>query len=264
MERGLHNNESGLSPLRAGLLVPSSNTVMEVDFYRRLPEHITLHTARMYLEETTRAAEIQMIEEFAPGAAQLVKTARPDFVIFGCTSAGSLGGPDYDKEICSGLSEITGVPTIGVFSSVREALLRSGAKSVAVITPYIDDINASIKQGLEGDGFHVAAIYGMGIDVNFELATPTPQEIAGFVENKLGEVEADILFISCTNFRAMEAVPLLKERFGDSIITSNTATLDAVFAMEKRIRGKAFTAKTQRPQSDLLFSFFNLPQVIGF
>ncbi|MBW1781616.1 MAG: Asp/Glu racemase, partial [Deltaproteobacteria bacterium] len=132
--------ETGTVPLRAGLLVPSSNTVMEVDFYRNLPRHITLHTARMYLEETTRTAETRMIEEYAPKAADLVKTARPHFMIFGCTSAGSLGGPAYDREICSRLSKITGVPTIGVFSSVREALLHSGARSVAVITPYIDDI----------------------------------------------------------------------------------------------------------------------------
>lgn len=41
---------------RVGLIVPSSNTVAEVDFYRRLPAGATLHTARMYLEETTPEA----------------------------------------------------------------------------------------------------------------------------------------------------------------------------------------------------------------
>ncbi len=227
---------TGACPLRAGLLVPSSNTVMEVDFYRNLPGHITLHPARMYLEETTREAEVKMIEEFAPAAAGLIKTAKPHFVIFGCTSAGSLGGPEYDQEICTRLSEITGVPTIGVFSSVRQALLRSKARTVAVITPYIDDINASIKKGLEGDGFTVAAIHGMGIDVNFDLAQPGPEEITDFCYDKLKGVDADIIFISCTNFRAMDALPLLKERFSQPIVTSNTATLEAVLIKEKGLR----------------------------
>ena len=227
--------KTGALPLRAGLLVPSSNTVMEVDFYRSLPRHITLHTARMYLEETTRAAETRMIEEYAPRAAELVKTARPHFMIFGCTSAGSLGGPAYDQEICSRLSEITEVPTIGVFSSVREALLRSGAKSVAVITPYIDDINASIQLSLEKDGFKVVAIHGLGIDVNFDLAVPSPEEIVRFMVEALEGVRPDIIFISCTNFRAMEALPMRREQFESPIITSNTATLEAVLAMEKRI-----------------------------
>ena len=99
MEKLSHNGTAEQSSLRVGLLVPSSNTVMEVDFYRNLPKHMTLHAARMYLEETTRSAEMKMIEEFAPKAAELVKTARPHLVVFGCTSAGSLGGPQYDKEI---------------------------------------------------------------------------------------------------------------------------------------------------------------------
>ena len=209
-----------------------------MNLYRNLPEHITLHTARMYLEQTTRAAEIEMIEKFAPAAAALVETVKPDFVVFGCTSAGSLGGPGYDKEICSKISEITGVPTVGVFSSVREALLKSKAKSVAVITPYVDDINASIKRGLEEEGFRVPAIHGMGIDVNIELATPTPEEILSFATESLEGIEADILFVSCTNFHALDALPLLKERFGMPVITSNSVTLDAVCAMARQIQGK--------------------------
>ncbi len=237
MERESGLGKVKLSPVRVGLLVPSSNIVMEVDFYRHLPENFTLHPARMYLEETTRSAEMKMIEEYAPGAAELVKTVRPHFVVFGCTSAGSLGGPDYDREVCSRISEITGVPTIGVFSAVREALLQSKVRSVAVITPYVEDINASIRHGLEAEGFHVAAIHGMGIHVNFELATPTPEEIVSFATDKLKGIQADILFVSCTDFRAMEAIPLLKKQFGLPVITSNRAALDAVLAMGKQIQG---------------------------
>jgi Transposase domain (DUF772) len=38
-----------------------------------------------------------------------------------------------------------------------------------------------------------------------------------------------ILFASCTNFRAVEARPLLMQRFGVPVVTSNQATIDAVF-----------------------------------
>lgn len=223
------------SPLRAGLLVPSSNTVMEVDLYRNLPEHIHLHTARMYLEETTRKAEERMMEDFAPEAAASVKTTNPHFVVFGCTSAGSLGGHKYDQEICRRLSEITGVPTIGVFSSVREALRRVKAHSLGVITPYVDDLTNSIRKGLEEDGFEVVAIHGMGIDVNFEIGMVPPKEIAAFSVDKLKGVRADAVFMSCTNFRSMEALPLLKEQLEPPIVTSNTATLEAILAMAKQI-----------------------------
>ena len=34
-------------PARVGLMIPSSNTMMEVDFARDLPPGTALHTARM-------------------------------------------------------------------------------------------------------------------------------------------------------------------------------------------------------------------------
>jgi len=50
--------------LRIGVLVPSSNTVMENDLHQALPKsRYTVHTARMYLEETTAAAERKMVEK---------------------------------------------------------------------------------------------------------------------------------------------------------------------------------------------------------
>ena len=80
---------------RIALLVPSSNTVMENDLHKGLPaDRYTVHTDRMYLVETTRDAEVRMIEEFSKSAASDLGTLEPDLFVFGCTSAGSLFGLD--------------------------------------------------------------------------------------------------------------------------------------------------------------------------
>jgi maleate isomerase len=34
--------------------------------------------------------------------------------------------------------------------------------------------------------------------------------------------------VSCTNFRAVEAIPVLEQRFGIPVVSSNQATLDKV------------------------------------
>ena len=49
--------------LRVGLLVPSSNMTMEMDFHRELSESFEIATARMHLPETTKEAEVEMIEK---------------------------------------------------------------------------------------------------------------------------------------------------------------------------------------------------------
>ena len=70
------------------------------------------------------------------------------------------------------------------------------------------------------------AIHGMGIDVNFDLATPSPEEISQVYGRDAGRCKSDMIFVSCTNFRAMDAFPMLEKQFESPIITSNTATLE--------------------------------------
>ena len=220
-----------MSRKRLGLLVPSSNTVMEVDFYRGLPANITLHAARILLEETTVEAEKRMIEEHTPVAARDLSTLHPDLVVFGCTSASAVYGVDGDARLQARLTDITGAPTIGVMSSVLRALDVIEAERVAVITPYIDALNAKIADRLTQHGLNVVAIYGLGVSVNFDIAQVRPDQIVAFARQKLANVSTDCVFVSCTNFRAVEALPELTVVFDVPVITSNKATLDAALTL---------------------------------
>lgn len=216
---------------RVGLLVPSSNTVMEVDFYRELPATVTLHTARMFMETTTAAAESRMLDEFTMPAAATLATVRPDVVVFGCTSAGALRGNAYDAELCDRIAQQTSATVISVIASVRGAVSRSGAARVGVITPYVDELNEKIRASLEEGGeVGVVDIVGLGIDHNFAIAEVGPAEIVEFAVTSFARRPIDLLFASCTNFRAVEALGDLSTALDVPVVTSNQATLEAVRA----------------------------------
>ncbi|MBJ3774143.1 maleate cis-trans isomerase family protein [Acuticoccus mangrovi] len=218
-------------PHRIGLIVPSSNTVMENDLHRSLPkERFTVHTSRMYLVTTTREAEIEMIEAYAPKAAEDVGTADLDLLVFGCTSAGSLFGLDYDRKVCAGLGERAKAPVLGTISAVSEALDRRAFARIAVITPYIDDLTQAVADAATAPGREVVAAHGMGIHVNVALADPTPEDILAFAKDRLAGEMFDGIFVSCTNFRSLEAVPALEAAFGVPVVTSNRAVLEAIEA----------------------------------
>jgi maleate isomerase len=217
--------------IRVGLIVPSSNTVMENDLHLALPKpKYTVHTDRMYLTEATRAQEIQMIEDYAPAAARDLGTLNPDVLVFGCTSAGSLFGLDYDAKVCEKLSHIANCPTIGVITAVSEALKSLQAKDLAVITPYNEDLTQSVANALKSE-FNIVASYGMGITDNIALAAPSPEEITEFAKVSLKGLKFDTLFVSCTNFRAFEALALLKEALGTPVVTSNSAIIQALLKL---------------------------------
>ena len=213
---------------RVGVIVPSSNTVMEVDLYRGFPSDVTVHTARMYMVETTPEGESAMLDDHLPGAIRDLASARPDLVVFGCTSAGALRGKEYEAELIRRIAEETGAEAISVANAVGEAINRRAAKRVGVVTPYVDSLNEKIVASLEADGLEVAGIHGLGIDENFEIAAVDPQRIAEFAAECFGGASIDLLFASCTNFRALDAVDRIEDRLGVPAMTSNLAALEAV------------------------------------
>ena len=207
---------------RVGVIVPSSNTTVEADFMRVLPADVTVHAARMFLAETTAEAERRMIYDHMPIAVTDLASLRPHVVAFACTSGGAVLGADGENALIASIGRETGAPVVSTNDAVGKAIETLGRKRIAVLTPYV-------RVGLERRGLTVVHMAGLGITDNFGICNVTPVEIVAFAERELAGRQFDLLFISCTNFRAVEARPLLTQRFGVPVVTSNQATIDAAF-----------------------------------
>ena len=214
---------------RVGLIVPSTNTVMEPDLYRHLPPGATVHTSRMLLEgSVTIEAEELMLDVYLPECARQIGTLMPDVVVFGCTSAGALRGPEYERELAGEISRTTGAPTITIMGAVVDELTRLGVKSVAVLTPYSEEINDTIKESLEASGFTVPHINGMDVKGAFNIAAVSPGEIVDYVRQELDGVSSDCLFVSCANLKSVDVLEDLRQAAGRPVVTSNQAVLEGV------------------------------------
>jgi maleate isomerase len=214
-----------------GLIVPSSNTVMEADFHRTFSRPPAVVTTRIFLEDVTRETEEKMIREELPSAARLIATAEPTIVVFGCTSAGSLGGIEHDAEIGRSLAQATGAKSLTVVAAMIGALRELRAESVAVLTPYVEDLTHSVAQCISQAGFFVASAAGMGITSNRKIGRVEPDEIARFAISHLRHSDADSVFLSCTNWRAVEALPQLEASVSQRVLSSNQCCLQGVSAL---------------------------------
>jgi maleate isomerase len=214
-------------PWRVGLIVPSSNTVAEPDFYRHLPAEATLHTARVYLDDVTPDAEAVMLDEHLTGALRDLATARPDVVVFACTSAGTLRGKAAEEALIGRISAETDAPAVSVAGAVRRSILRRGARRVGVATPHTHPTNEVIRAGLEEDGISVCGLGGMGIVSNAAIGAVEPDAIAAFAYNAFAGADIDLLFVSCANFRAFEARSWIAAELGVPVLTSNQVALEA-------------------------------------
>lgn len=212
---------------RLGLLLPSSGTVQEVDFYRRVPPHVTVHAARMRLPQTTEADEARMLDAHVLPAAGDLATIRPDVVVFSCTSAGALRGRDYEARLCGEIAAAAGAPVVSTMEAVREALARLDIRSVAVVTPYPDSLTGPVCAGLEADGLAVPVARGLGLTDSLAIAAVAPETIARFAVETFRRGPAEAVFIACCTFRALDARDAIAAELGVPVVTSNQAALDA-------------------------------------
>lgn len=217
--------------IRVGLIVPSSNTVMEPDFHQLLGTGAVVSTTRIFLEDVTREDELKMIEDDLPRALKLIETTAPHVVVFGCTSAGSLGGLDHDARIGKMLEMETGARAVTVVASVVAQLRTIRPSRIAVFTPYLEDLTASVTSCVSEAGYAVVHTAGMGLIENRAIGRVRPDEIADFVETGMEGVSADCVFLSCTNWQAVRAIATLQRRLGIPVISSNQATAHAVTSL---------------------------------
>lgn len=214
------------TPRRLGVIVPSTNTVVESDYARETPEDVTVHVSRMYLEETTADDERRMVTEYLPDAARDLATCRPDAVVFACTSAGAVLGEAGERNLVADLSSRFGAPVVSTNDAVARALTHRGIARAAVVTPYVPDLTERIVAGLGRHDVTAPQAYGMEIVDPFAIADVTPASIVEFVTRHVRLDGIDGLFVSCTNLRAMEAREALAEWSGLPVVTSNQAALE--------------------------------------
>ncbi|NJE02667.1 aspartate/glutamate racemase family protein [Thermococcus sp. MV11] len=208
---------------RLGLIVPSSNTTMEMELHSVLPEGVSLHTARVPLRNVTEEELIKM-NALAVESARLLRDAGVELVLYGCTSGSFIGGKDYEKELEAQIEEEVNVPVVSTSTAVVEALKILDAQSVLVVTPYTDEINQREREFLEANDFEVLDIRGLGLEDNQAIGNLEPYEAYRLAKASFLD-EADAVFISCTNLRTFEIIETLEEDLGVPVVTSNQASL---------------------------------------
>ncbi len=208
---------------RIGLIVPSSNTTMEEEFRRSLPEGISLHVARVRLRKVN-VEELRRMENYIEDASDRLSDAGVDLIVYGCTTGSLVGGIGYDLNLISKIEDRTGISAIATATAVVEALKHVGASSISLATPYIDEVNEKEKKFLEDSGFKVLALEGLGLEDNLDIGRQYP-EIAYRLGKRAFRPESDALFISCTNFRTFEILEHLEADLKKPVISSNSATL---------------------------------------
>jgi len=212
---------------RVGLVIPSLNVVVEDDLRRELPPDVGFHIARLRLGKTAgRVTQAALLAAGRDAVQQstLLADAGMDAIAFNCTGASLADGPDGAERLRREIAEATGCVSTTTILSVVRALRSAGLRRIVHVCPFTVEFSTDEAAFLRGSGLELVASRGLNFTDARLAAKLSPAEIC---EIALGfdHPEAEGLFLSCANVRAMEAARELQRRIGKPVVTSNQAVL---------------------------------------
>ncbi len=226
-----------------GMLTPSSNTILEpvtAAMLSGLP-NVTAHFGRF------RVTDISLgdcaLEQFDQPplleAARLLADARVHAIAWNGTSAGWLGF-DSDRTLCDAIWRETGVPATSSVLALGEIFRLTHVERFGLVTPYVDEVQASIVDSFRREGFRCVSERHLGEKVNFAFSEVSAETIESMVR-AVAVSRPQAITIFCTNLGGAPLVERLERELGipvyDTIATAIWASLRVAGVDPARVHG---------------------------
>jgi maleate isomerase len=208
---------------RVGLIIPSSNRMVEEEMVGFYPKGVVAHVTRLRMTGPHKKPLADILGQIEIAAAALVD-AKCDVVTFHCTVTSMSDGAAGERKILDALKS-AGAPFYATTSTaVRAALNACDAKRIALVTPYDSHKTEEEIEFLEGAGYHVVAAKGYDLK-NSDAYCATPSSVWRSRVMEAGRPDVDAYFLSCANIQGIGEIAGLEAALGKPVLTSNQVVI---------------------------------------
>lgn len=214
-----------------GVIVPSTNTVVEAEYNAMRPEGVSYHAGRIFIGKPGLGGDddfeafLEDLRTQIDSAIDGVVTCEPDRIVMGMSAETFWGGAEGSAQFEAHVKERAGGRAVSTGAiACRDALHAFGAKRIAVITPYQPVGDEQVRSFFTELGFDVTAVHGLKCDSATSIADVTPEEIrAAFLA--VDGPDVDALVQAGTNLAAVAVATELERELGKPVIAINAATV---------------------------------------
>lgn len=206
---------------RIGLIIPSSNRMVEQEMVRHVPPGVTAHVARLRMTGTHRVGIDELLPRVADAAAMLVD-ARCDVVAFHCTANSTAEGTQGDDKLVAALHRAGASRATTTASAICAAFDALSARRVVLITPYSQETTDHEAEFLRNAGYEVLAARGLALKGSDEYCA-TPAQFWRDRALEAARPDADCYLLSCANISTFPVIEDIEQKLGRPVISSNQA-----------------------------------------
>lgn len=208
-------------------MVPSTNTTLEVDCHDVRPAGVTIHTARIPIQDRrigSDSAYDEHVKAMRRGIGEAVSrviSCAPDHLIMGVALEAFWGGVAGSKQLQADLQVEAGVPVSIGSTALTHALQTLDATRISVLTPHMPAGDEQVRGWLEEAGYRLCRFSG--------LRCPSPRQIADVSVAQLREAVAELNGADCqaivqlgTNLQFARLAPAFELALGKPVLALNT------------------------------------------
>ncbi|MVU78102.1 arylmalonate decarboxylase [Nocardia sp. ET3-3] len=213
-----------------GVIVPSTNTVVEHDYWRAGLPGIAYRAGSMYIPDPAMGddadfqALLVQIRASIDTAVRDALTAEPDRMVMGMSAETFWGGVDGNAAFEQRLRDRTGLPVTTGASSCRAALHELGCRRIAVFSPYQPIADREVGRFFTEAGFDVAAVTGLRCPTAMDIAKVGPERLRAVVA-ALDSPDVQAIVQVGTNLSFVALADELEVELGKPVVAINAATL---------------------------------------
>jgi len=213
--------------IRLGMLVPSSNVVLEPVLSRMAADlpNVSVHFSRFRVTQIALDADAlgQFSLEPMLAAAELLADAKVDSICWNGTSAGWLGF-DSDRTLCATIEKRTGVRATSSVLAINRLLKARNLHRIAFVSPYTDDVQERILATYSAEGFEVVADRHDRRRDNFSFSELDAASISRMVR-EVAKSKPDAILVFCTNLWGAPLAASLETEIGIPLLDTVAAAL---------------------------------------
>ena len=213
-----------------GVIVPSTNTVVEHDYWRAGIEGVAFRAGSMHIanpvmgDEAEFEALLVQIRASIDTAVRDVLTAEPERMVMGMSAETFWGGVAGNAAFEERIRARTGLPVTTGASACRAALAELGVRRIAVFSPYQPNADREVGRFFTEAGFDVAAITGLRCATATDIARVGEERLRDVVREIDGPGVEAIVQVG-TNLSFVAQADRLEAELGRPVVAINAATL---------------------------------------
>jgi maleate isomerase len=208
---------------RVGLIIPSSNRMVEQEMVRAFPQGVTPHVTRLRMTGANRMGHDQLIPRVEE-ASRALTDAKCDVVAFHCTANSMEEGQDGEARILAAVKGSGARHATTTATAIRRALAALGTRRIVLITPYSQAVTDHEAEFLNAAGHKVIDAKGYTL-AGSDAYCATPPDVWRDRAVAAARPDADVYFLSCANISVFSIIEELETRLGRPVITSNQTVI---------------------------------------